>query len=120
MADALDAVVVGAGASGAPLAARLAQTGLRVVVMEAGQHWNSPAEFATDERAQSPLFWNDKRLSAGSDPMSFGRNNSGIGVGDSTPHYTTYVPRAHADDFRLRTEFGVGADWPIEHAELVP
>ncbi len=116
----VDAVVIGSGAGGAPVAARLAQAGLSVVIMEAGRHWDPPRQFATDERAQNDLFWNDERLSAGADPVSFGRNNSGTGVGGSTLHYTAYVPRAHADDFRLRTEFGVGADWPFPHDELLP
>jgi choline dehydrogenase-like flavoprotein len=120
MSNEVDAVVIGSGAGGAPLAARLAQAGLSVVIMEAGRHWDPPRQFATDERAQNDLFWNDERLSAGADPVSFGRNNSGTGVGGSTLHYTAYVPRAHADDFRLRTEFGVGADWPFPHDELLP
>ena len=120
MVDEVDAVVIGSGAGGAPMAARLAQAGLSVVIMEAGRQWDPPRQFATDERAQNDLFWNDERLSAGADPVSFGRNNSGTGVGGSTLHYTAYVPRAHADDFRLRTEFGVGADWPFQHDELLP
>ncbi|MBA3659527.1 MAG: GMC family oxidoreductase [Gemmatimonadales bacterium] len=100
--------------------ARLAGAGLSVVALEAGRHWNPAADFATDELAQSKLFWTDERLSAGGDPLHFGNNNSGIGVGGSTLHYTAYVPRAQPDDFRLFTESGVAADWPIEHQELVP
>lgn len=120
MNDEVDAVVVGTGAGGAPLAARLVAAGLSVVMLEAGRHWNPAADFATDEIAQSALFWNDERLAAGTDPIAFGRNNSGIGVGGSTLHYTAYVPRAQHDDFRLLTEFGVGRDWPFDHAELAP
>jgi hypothetical protein len=59
---------------------------MRVVALEAGQHWSPARDFATDERAQRPLFWNDERLSAGDDPVAFGNNNSGIGVGGSTLH----------------------------------
>jgi len=118
--DPVDAVVIGTGAGGAPLLARLARAGLRVVALEAGRHWVAGRDFATDEREQSKLFWNDERLSAGGDPVHFGRNNSGTGVGGSTLHFTGYVPRPQPDDFRLRTEFGVGADWPLGYADLEP
>ena len=118
--ETVDAVVIGTGAGGAPLLARLAEAGLRIVVLEAGRWWDPAREFATDEVAQQGLFWTDERLSAGDDPIGFGNNNSGTGVGGSTLHYTAFVPRAQPDDFRLRSEFGVGEDWPIGYADLAP
>ena len=120
LTETLDAVIIGTGAGGAPLLARLAQAGLKVVALEAGRFWDPARDFATDERAQTKLFWNDERLSAGGDPLPFGANNSGIGVGGSTLHYTAYTPRAHPDDFRLHTDFGVGADWPLGYTDLEP
>lgn len=116
----VDAVIIGTGAGGAPLLARLAQAGLRVVAIEAGRHWNPAHDFPTDERAQAKLFWNDERLSEGKDPLHFGNNNSGIGVGGSTLHYTAYTPRVQPDDLRLHTEMGVGCDWPLDYTDLEP
>ncbi len=116
----VDALVIGTGAGGAPLLARLAQAGLKVVALEAGRQWNPERDFATDEMAQSKLFWSDERLSSGNDPLHFGNNNSGIGVGGSTLHYTAYTPRAQPDDLRLRSEFGVGVDWPLSYSDLEP
>ena len=118
--DAVDALVIGTGAGGAPLMARLAQAGLSVVALEAGPWFNAMADFATDEKEQQKLFWRYERLSAGRDPIAFGANNSGTGVGGSTLHYTAYVPRPQPDDFQLRSEFGVGADWPLGYADLEP
>ncbi len=118
--ETVDAVVIGTGAGGAPLLARLARAGLRVVALEAGKHWTPNRDFATDERAQDKLFWNDERLSAGTDPIAFGRNNSGIGVGGSTLHYTAYTPRAQPDDLRIHTDFGVGEDWPFGFDQIEP
>ncbi|TAE25147.1 MAG: GMC family oxidoreductase [Cytophagales bacterium] len=119
--DIADAVVIGTGAGGAPLLARLAMAGLKVVALEAGKFWKATEDFATDERAQDFLFWNDERLSAGNDPMAFGRNNSGTGVGGSTLHYTAYTPRLQPDDLQLRTDFGVGEDWPLDyHQDIEP
>ncbi len=116
----VDAVVIGTGAGGAPLLARLAKAGLKVVALEAGARWNAEEEFSTDEADQSKLFWTDERLSAGADPVHFGSNNSGTGVGGSTLHYTAYVPRAQQDDFQLYSDFGVGVNWPIGYSDLEP
>ncbi len=118
--DTVDAVVIGTGAGGAPIMARLAGAGLSVVALEAGRAWDPKRDFATDEEAQAKLFWTDERLSAGEDPIVFGSNNSGVGVGGSTLHYTGYFPRAQADDFRLNTDFGVGVDWPIPYEQIEP
>lgn len=118
--DIVDAVVIGTGAGGAPVMARLAQADLKVVAFEAGKFWDPATEFATDEREQGKLFWPYERLSAGNDPLHFGRNNSGIGVGGSTLHYTAYTPRPQPDDFNLYTEFGVGKNWPIGYRDLEP
>lgn len=115
----VDAVVIGTGAGGAPVLARLAVAGLRVVALEAGKHWD-PQDFGTDERAQEGIFWLDERLSAGEDALGFGRNNSGTGVGGTTLHYTAFTPRPQPDDFCLHDEFGVGANWPIRYGELQP
>ena len=113
----IDALVIGTGAGGGPLLARLAQKGLKVVALEAGK-WHDPRDFSTDERAQNFLFWLDERLSAGKNAVAFGANNSGIGVGGSTVHYTAYTPRVLPDDLTIRTDFGVGHDWPIQWSEI--
>ena len=115
----VDALVIGLGAGGGPLLSRLAKAGLKCVALEAGE-WHDPRDFATDERAQNFLFWLDERLSAGKNAVAFGANNSGIGVGGSTLHYTAYTPRPFPEDFTLRTDFGVGNDWPISYGELEP
>ena len=116
----VDAVVIGTGGGGAPILMRLAQAGLKVVALEAGRRWDPPRDFASDEAEQDKLFWTDERLSAGADPIPFARNNSGIGVGGSTLHWTAYAVRPQPDDLRLNSEFGVGRDWPIAYAELEP
>ncbi|MGY3053143.1 choline dehydrogenase-like flavoprotein [Pedobacter sp. UYEF25] len=116
----VDAVIIGTGAGGAPIIARLAQAGLKVVALEAGKFWNPKVDFATDEIEQRKIIWNYERLSAGDDALPFGRNNSGIGVGGSTLAYTAYTPRPHPDDFTIQTDFGVGKDWPISYDDLEP
>ncbi len=118
--ETVDAVVVGTGAGGSPILMRLAEAGLSVVALEAGRWWDPEDDFATDEVEQNKLFWRDERVSGGADPIAFGKNNSGVGVGGSTLHWTAYAPRAQPDDLRLHTHFGVGRDWPIGYDDLAP
>ena len=115
----VDAVVVGTGAGGAPLLARLAHAGLRVVALEAGRNW-TPSDHTPDEVAAAELYWLRERLSAGDTPQAFGANNSGVGVGGSTLHWGAFVPRADPRDLRLLSEQGVGADWPLTSDDLRP
>jgi choline dehydrogenase-like flavoprotein len=119
--DEVDAVVVGTGAGGAPIIAKLAAAGMRVVALEAGDWFPSPAEeFATDEVDAAKIYWMEERLSAGETPIVFGANNSGKGVGGSMLHWGAFVPRADPRDLRLHREFGKGADWPLSHLDLLP
>ncbi len=115
----VDAVVIGTGAGGSPILARLAQAGLKVVALEAGSFLNQE-EYASDERAQNYLYWLDERLTDGGNAVAFGKNNSGIGVGGSTLHWGAYAPRPNARDFKIKTDFGTGVDWPIEYHDLLP
>jgi choline dehydrogenase-like flavoprotein len=119
--DVVDAVIVGTGAGGAPLLAKLAAAGLKVVALEAGPWWESPEdEFATDEVEAKKIYWTGERLSAGETPIVFGGNNSGTGVGGSTLHWGAFVPRADTRDLKLKSDAGEGVDWPLEYEQLLP
>ncbi|KQT47614.1 ribonuclease BN [Aureimonas sp. Leaf454] len=117
--ETVDAVVIGTGAGGAPLLARLAARGLSVVALEAGRN-RDPEAYYADEAKAADLYWMNERISGGRTPEAFGANNSGIGVGGSMLHWGAFVPRADARDMRLKSETGRGEDWPIRHADLVP
>ena len=118
--ETVDAVVIGTGAGGAPLLWRLAKAGLKVVALEAGPWFESPAdEFPTDETA-AHIYWLDERLSGGEDPTAFGANNSGTGVGGSMLHWGAYAPRPDARDLKLKSNDGVAVDWPLTLEELNP
>jgi choline dehydrogenase-like flavoprotein len=119
--EAVDAVIIGTGAGGAPILAKLAAAGLRVVALEAGPWWESPTDdFATDELAASKIYWLDERLSAGDTPEAFGANNAGTGVGGSMLHWGAFVPRADPRDLRIYSDFRESADWPLSYEDLVP
>ena len=99
----VDFCIVGSGAGGGTLGAKLAEAGFSVVILDAGPHWDPTRDFVSDEAGSYRLFWTDERISAGEDPIELGSNNSGWGVGGSTVHYSMVAMRAHPADFRRRT-----------------
>lgn len=118
--EAVDMVIVGAGAGGGVLAQRLARAGWKVVVLEAGPFWDPDTDWVSDEKGSAHLYWNQKRIIGGGDAVELGKNNSGRGVGGSMVHYAGYTPRFHPSDFETQTRDGVGADWPISYWDLKP
>lgn len=118
--DEVDLVVVGAGAGGSVLSQRLARAGWRVVIIEAGPFWHPDEDWVSDEAGSHHLYWTQKRIIGGSDPIPLGSNNSGRGVGGSMVHFAGYTPRFHPSDFHTHSSDGVGADWPIGYADLRP
>ncbi len=116
----VDLLIVGCGAGGGVLAQRLARRGWKVVVLDAGPFWDPDRDWVSDEAGQHHLYWTDKRIIGGTDPVELGKNNSGRGVGGSMVHYAGYVPRFHPSDFEVRTRDGVAEDWPITYADLKP
>ncbi|MGB3522850.1 MAG: GMC family oxidoreductase [Mycobacterium sp.] len=116
--DEVDLVVVGAGAGGSVLAQRLARAGWRAVIIEAGPFWHPDSDWVSDEAGSHPLYWTQKRIIGGDDPIELGKNNSGRGVGGSMVHYAGYCPRFHPSDLRTFSLDGVGADWPIDYEDI--
>ena len=118
--DELDAVIVGCGAGGATMLQRLARYGWRVAALDAGPFWDPEDDWVSDEAASHMLYWTEPREIGGNDPVPLGSNNSGRGVGGSMVHYAGYTPRFHPSDFHTQTVDGVGADWPMDYADLQP
>ncbi len=116
----VDLVIVGAGAGGSVLAQRLARHGWKIVILEAGPFWHPDEDWVSDEAGSHELYWTQKRIIGGADPIELGKNNSGRGVGGSMVHYAGYTPRFHPSDFSTLTDDGVGADWPIGYHDLRP
>lgn len=116
-----DVCIVGAGAAGAVLAKELAEKGLVVVVLEAGEWWDPQKDWVSDELVMNhKLSWTDTRIVDGKDPLKMGHNNSGKGVGGGTQHFTGVALRLHPSDFRVKSNDGVAEDWPITYDDLAP
>src|SRR5207248_252027 len=115
----VDVVIVGGGASGILLAAKLGQAGKKVVILEMGP------PLALDDLVSSQIW--SRRLKWGGVPVvSEGRNpvahnfQSGWGLGGAAMHQFANWPRFHPEDFRVKTQYGRGLDWPISYADLRP
>ena len=118
--EAVDFAIVGTGAGGGTLACKLAEKGFSVVAFDAGPFWRPLDDFASDEVEQKKLFWLDKRVSGGDDPLELGENNSGKGVGGSTVHFTMISLRFRPEWFKARSRLGYGVDWPLTFDEIEP
>jgi choline dehydrogenase-like flavoprotein len=116
----VDFAIVGTGAGGGTLAAKLAEAGFSVVAFEAGPFWRPLEDFASDEEAQGGLYWTDERITGGADPIELGANNCGRGVGGSTVHYTMIALRWRPEWFESRSRLGYARDWPLRFDDLEP
>lgn len=118
--EVVDFLVVGIGSAGGVLIQRLARAGFQVVGLEAGPFWDTERDWVSDEAGSHKLYWEDLRITGGDDPITLGANNSGRGVGGGSVHWAGFAPRFHPSDFRVYSEDGVGADWPITYQDLKP
>jgi choline dehydrogenase-like flavoprotein len=118
--ETVDFCIVGVGSAGGVLVQRLARAGFKVLGIEAGPFWDTERDWVSDEAGSSKLYWNQLRITGGSDPVTLGANNSGHGVGGGSVHWAGFTPRFHPSDFRVYSEDGVGADWPIDYADIKP
>lgn len=116
----VDFAIVGVGSAGGVLLQRLARAGFKTLGFEAGPFWDTEREWVSDEVGSRNLYWNDLRITGGEDPLALGSNNCGRGVGGGSVHWASFVPRFHPSDFEVYTRDGVGADWPIDYADIEP
>ena len=129
----VDALIIGAGASGATAAKVLTEKGLRVVALERGP-WRTKESFGGDELANVNRYnlWPDPllnprtvRTSAGEPARTELFCPVPQMVGGGTVHWQGWLPRFVESDFRFRSLVGdlpgaSLADWPISYDDLEP
>jgi glucose dehydrogenase len=121
-----DVVIVGAGAAGGILAYELGAKGVRVAVIESGPRHDFAQRGAYVKRYlrhENP--WDSRlegqdRHTVASFPGYTLDGGRVRGIGGSTLHWEGYAMRFHESDFRMRSLYGVGDDWPIGYADLEP
>lgn len=130
-----DVVVVGSGVAGSLVAHQLATAGASVILLEAGPRmarWqivenfrNSPAKqdftspYPSTPYAPHPMYSpeNNYLIHKGEHPY----NSQYLRlVGGTTWHWAAAAWRLLPSDFRLKTLYGVGRDWPFPYETLEP
>jgi choline dehydrogenase-like flavoprotein len=130
-----DVVVVGSGIAGALVATGLARHGVKVVMIEAGPRVNRgnallqqqgslnrtipEAAYPRVDYAPSPATLDPKNYLVQEGPELFASTYERQ-VGGTTWHWLGTALRLLPNDFRLKSRYGVGVDWPISYDELEP
>jgi choline dehydrogenase-like flavoprotein len=142
-----DVVVVGAGAGGAAAAYGLCRRGLSVLLLDAGPRFDPSIDYPLTEGDWEARDFPEKSDSTGNVTFAPGQKLAGHepllasgsrgigpmvtngtrlmekynhvrGIGGSTLHFTGEAHRIHPDAMKMKSRFGVAADWPVDYAEL--
>lgn len=129
-----DVIIVGSGISGAMMAARLAADGVKVAILEAGakvdrtdavtRFWNAPIKvpecpYPPRPEAMHPVSNNLDFWYRQAGPDKFASTYVKV-VGGTTWHWLGTCLRLLPNDFRLKSLYGQGVDWPISYGDLEP
>jgi choline dehydrogenase-like flavoprotein len=144
-----DVVIVGSGPGGGASAWALSKKGLKVLVLEAGPAYDPFSDYKLHTSGwEQQIFphkvpvtgrqsfgalqvltpenhdlrsWNHVSglINPSQQRTSFGYHHV-VGVGGSSLHFTGEAHRMNPSAMKIKTDFGVGADWPITYDELEP
>ena len=116
-----DVAILGGGISAAMVAEKLTERSpAKVVVVEAGNEiFNLDDRFRRRERflAYGENPWPDDHIEG---QTAKGIQSRTMAVGGLALHWGGTTPRFTPEDFRVRSLFGVGSDWPLTYEELDP
>ncbi|MEM8670195.1 MAG: GMC family oxidoreductase [Planctomycetota bacterium] len=124
-----DALIIGAGPTGAVATKRLLEAGMRVVVLEQGdwRHRDTARADQTDFELTALVDWAaspNRRRDAADYPIQDAQSDITPllfnGVGGSSVMYAAQWQRNLPSDFCVRTLDGVADDWPLTYEELEP
>ena len=138
-----DVIIVGSGVAGALAGYRLAQARLRVLILEAGgvapdslgRYAMANSYMTSPSKSPDSPFCGSDILATQPNPVETGKNYYDYDpsvkntpflsyyerlVGGSTWHWQGIYLRMLPSDFKTRSNYGVGLDWPISYDDLEP
>ena len=135
-----DVIIIGAGAVGSLMAWQLSQAGLSVAVIESGppvdrgaavvRFKNAAKKGATSAYERKPWApsphgpseYYVQRKGKSVDLLEQAPFNASYlrCVGGTTWHWTGHAERRYQNDFKTRSLFGRGVDWPVSYEDLEP
>lgn len=113
----VDVVVVGSGVAGSLVAWELARSGAQVVLLEAGQRVDRAQLQAAAQRGEALETHLPAIPVLESEP--WGLRSLRV-VGGTTWQWSGSAWRLTPADFKLRSRYGVGRDWPLSYEVLEP
>ena len=133
-----DAVIVGSGVAGSIVAKQLSEQGKQVLILEAGEEKDLTLEGFQSyvdtfygeikKNANAPYPYNPNAPSPTDGEFGYFHETSQPNLsgsytrvpGGTTMHWEGKTIRMLPDDFKLKTKYGVGLDWPISYEDLMP
>ncbi|PDT14420.1 GMC family oxidoreductase [Rhizobium sp. J15] len=115
-----DVVIIGSGIGGSSLAYSLAESGLKVIILERGGHLRDSVEARDDVAIFQQGFYRPAEEWLGTDGESFLANNYYY-VGGNSKFFGAVMYRYRREDFEARPHLdGSSPGWPCTYEELEP
>ena len=116
-----DIVIIGSGMGGATLAAGLAGSGARVLILEMGGHLLDTPETRDARAIFQRGFFRPKEMWTDKDGRKFNPGNYHV-VGGNTKFYGAVLFRYRKEDFAelAFADGGISPAWPFPYEELEP
>lgn len=112
-----DVVVIGSGAGGGTLSARLADLGADVLVLEGGPKINTLTDFNTHALPYEFTYRHIPLMRPGKPGFDGERSR---GLGGKTQLWNAVSLRFSQRDFKGRDHDGGGENWPLDYADIAP
>ncbi len=112
-----DVIVIGSGAGGGTLSARLAGLGADVLVLEGGPKVNTRTDFNTHALPYEFAYRHIPVMKPGKPGFDGERSR---GLGGKTMLWNAVALRFSQRDFKGRSFDGAGEDWPLEYKDMAP